>query len=210
MITNPIVCLFSKNIYMIPVFKKNIINDILKKKNKLVFIHTPKCGGMYVATILKDIGIRNKGHVLAERSADTNFINFTVIRNPIDRFESLLNYRLDEKLPRSDWPKHLVDSYENINMQLNEIVNRMSDAEIIGFKPYNSLSHWGQNVDIFITIDELKEFLEMFGYHYNENDYKKINVSKKQRGTLDMSNRRRIAKLYDDDMKLFYKWTQNK
>jgi len=194
---------------MIPEFKKNIINDILKKKNKLVFIHTPKCAGTYVATILKDVGIMNKGHVLAERSADTDFINFTIIRNPIDRFESLLNYRLNEKSPRSDWPRHIADSYENINEKLDEIVNRMSDQEIIGFKPYRSLSYWGQNVDIFITIDELKEFLEMFGYHYDENCYKKLNVSKKIRGTLNISNRRRIAKLYNDDIKLFIKWTKN-
>ena len=71
---------------------------------KLIFIHTPKCGGTFIASILSQLKIRNKGH---NRAIKNEGLTFTVIRNPIERFESLLNYRLNEKKPRYDFPKKL-------------------------------------------------------------------------------------------------------
>ena len=67
--------------------------EIIKNKypnQKLIFVHTPKCGGTYTRQILKDLNIKNKGHVKAKRNEG---ITFTIIREPIERFQSLLNYR---------------------------------------------------------------------------------------------------------------------
>ena len=61
----------------------------LKPKAKLCFIHIPKCGGPYAEQILKDLKIRNKFHKQATKN---DGLTFTIIRNPVDRFESLLNY----------------------------------------------------------------------------------------------------------------------
>lgn len=140
---------------------KLIWNDIKEKAlNKtLIFIHTPKCAGTYVSAILQYFKIINKGHNNAIKNEG---INFTVIRDPVDRFESLLNYRLCEKHPRNDWPKHLHNVYNNKDITLNEIVNNMSDGEILNFKPYRTLVFWSKNVDIFITIDKLFELLGIF------------------------------------------------
>jgi hypothetical protein len=192
---------------MIPEFKKKIINELIKnKKNDLTFIHTPKCAGTYVSRIVKNLDIKNNHH---SKGIINDGVNFTIIRNPVDRFESLLNYRLNENTPRPDWPKHLNYVYDDQNIDLDMIIENMSDEEITNFKPYNSLTFWSENIDIFLLIDELHEFLKIYGYDYNIDKYSKINVSKKNRGRINEKNKERITKLYVNDMKLFKKWTIN-
>jgi len=193
---------------MIPPRKIMIIDEIRsKKQNKLTFVHTPKCGGSYVNKILQDLNITSIGH---NQAIINNGINFTVIRHPVERFESLLNYRLGETTPRSDWPSHLNHVYKDSKIDLNTIVEKMTDREITGFRPYTTLTHWGKNVDIFLLIDELQDFLEMNGYVYDIDKYNKVNVSPKRRGKLNDANKERISKLYEDDMALFAKWSYDK
>ncbi len=70
-----------------------------KSGKKLIFIHTPKCAGTYLIPILKLFNIHYNEHHQAIKNDD---IFFTVVRNPVERFESLLNYRLNESTPRND------------------------------------------------------------------------------------------------------------
>ena len=181
----------------------NYWNKIKKKKqNKpLIFIHTPKCGGTFVKTILKNLNIANKGHIRADPKNDG--ITFTVIRNPIERFESLMNYRLGEPEPRRDWPESLYYVWKDKSISLNEIVGGMTDNEILNFVPYRSLCYWSKNIDIFITIDKLEEFLSFFGYKINIKDFPKQNISKKIRGKFNEATKKRISNLYSQDMVLF-------
>ena len=81
----------------------------------------------------------------------------------------------------------------------------MNDSEILGFYPYNTLIYWSKNIDIFITIDQLEKFLSFFGYNYDKNNYNKINVSNKIRGTFNDETRERLKKLYNDDILFFNK-----
>lgn len=179
-------------------------NKIKMKKNKqLTFIHTPKCGGSFVGSILNKLNIINKGHNQAD--SNNKGINFTVIRNPIERFESLMNYRLDELIPRYDWPKSLHYVWKDKSIDLNEIVGKMTDTEILGFKPYRSLCYWSKNIDIFITIDKLEEFLIFFGYEINIKKFQKKNASNKIRGKFNEHTKDRISTLYSQDMDLFMK-----
>jgi hypothetical protein len=67
------------------------------------------------------------------------------------------------------------------------------------------LTYWSQNVDILITINQLHEFLNFFGYNYNIEKYEKKNVSNKLWGTFDKETKCRIKKLYNDDVILFNK-----
>tara|TARA_R110002051_G_scaffold288459_1_gene351253 strand:+ start:1347 stop:1934 length:588 start_codon:yes stop_codon:yes gene_type:complete len=173
-----------------------------KPNQKLVFIHTPKCAGRYTASILKDLKVRCKGHQTANENEG---IAFTVIRHPVERFESLLNFRLAGGGPRKDWPKSLEGVRGDKTISLNEIVSKMSDEEITGFSPYRSLTFWSKNIDIFITIDKLHDFLSNFGYHYDLKSYGKKNVSKKKRGKFDAFTGNRVARLYSEDMILFNK-----
>ena len=83
----------------------NYWNNIRKRKHDkpLRFVHTPKCGGSFTSNILKKLDINNNFHKQASKQDITNSITFTVIRHPVERFESLLNYRLSEPCPRNDW-----------------------------------------------------------------------------------------------------------
>jgi hypothetical protein len=178
------------------------LEELSKSNKPLIFIHTPKCGGTYVASILSYLGIRNKQH---SQAIPNEGIHFTVVRNPIDRFESLMNYRLSEEGPRDDWPEHLTYAYKDPTVRLNDIVEKMTDAQIVGFRPYKTLTYWTQHVDILITIEQLPDLLEYFGYKYDAQAFSKVNVSKKQRGVLNAEIRNRIGVLYHDDMILYNK-----
>jgi hypothetical protein len=175
-----------------------LMDDKINKE--LIFIHTPKCGGTYVSKILSHLKIKKKGH---KQAIPNEGITFTVIRNPIERFESLLNYRLGEKEPRKDWPKHLSYVYQDKNIQLNEIFSKMTDKEILGFSPYRTINYWTKNVDIIITLDNLYTMLKYFGYTYDINFFKPINVSEKIRGKLNQQNKNRIGLLFNDDILLY-------
>lgn len=183
----------------------NYWNKIRKERHNenLLFIHIPKCAGSFVISCLKELNIKYKGHNRAEKGDP---ITFTVIRHPVERFESLINYRLSMyDKPRHDWPKSLYYVYNNKSISLNKIVAAMSDKDIMNFTPYNSLCYWSKNIDIFITIDKLEEFLSVFGYNINKKYFEKVNVSKKDRGTFNQLTKDRIAKLYLDDIILFKK-----
>jgi len=184
------------------------LEDLLDQKNNfnknLIFIHTPKCAGTYVSSILNYLNIQNKHHIQAKPNEG---ITFTVIRNPIARFESLLNYRLDETTNKHrndlDWPQTLKYVYDNKNITLNKIVSKMTDKQILGFSPYKSLTYWTKNVDIIITLENLPKLLGYFGYTYDENLFQVKNVSNKIRGTLNNKNINRLVTLFHDDILLY-------
>lgn len=183
------------------------IKELLKNRSneKLIFIHTPKCGGTYVASILSHLNIINKKHVKAILNEG---ITFTVIRDPIKRFESMLNYRLN--LPK------IIDSYPSISylryvfedetITLNEIISKMTNEQILRF---NTLVYWTENIDIIITLENLPKMLGYFGYTYDANLFKPLNVSKKIRGTLNDENINRLKTLFSDDVLLYNKVTNS-
>jgi hypothetical protein len=177
------------------------IQELITNKKELVFIHTPKCAGSYVSTILSHLNIKNRGHKQA--TPNNKYIYFTVIRNPVERFESLLNYRLGEKKPRHDWPKKLSYVYNHKNINLDTIISSLTDKEILGFSPYKTISYWTKNVDIIVTIDNLPKMLKYFGYEYNVNSFVPNNISKKLRGKINQQNKKRIKKLFNDDINIY-------
>jgi hypothetical protein len=174
-----------------------------RKTNKnLIFIHTPKCGGTYVSSILKHLNIQNKRHFQATPNEGTTF---TVIRDPVARFESLLNYRLDQRMPNVDWPPHLRYVYNNKKITLNQIVSKMTDKQILGFSPFKTLKYWTKNVDIIITMENLPKMMQYFGYTYDINSFQPKNVSSKTRGKLNERNINRLKRLYRVDILLYNK-----
>ena len=180
----------------------NYWNEIknIKKGSPLTFIHTPKCGGSFVCSVLSLLNIKNKGH---NRRTQNDGITFTVIRNPIQRFESLMNYRLSESKPRGDWPKSLRYVYKDKTINLNQIIKQMSDKDIMNFSPYKTLCYWSKDIDIFITIDQLEDFLSCFEYDIDISSFQKINVSKKTRGRFNENTKKRIARLYSKDLTFY-------
>lgn len=177
--------------------------ELIKNESnkKLVFIHTPKCAGSYVSQILSHLNIKSNCHEQAIPNDD--YIYFTVIRNPVERFESLLNYRLGQEKLKINWPKHLLYVYDDNKITLDEIISKMTDDDILGFSPFKTINYWTKNVDIIITLDNLPRMLKYFGYTYDRNLFKSINVSKKIRGQINNFNKNRIELLFNDDVKIY-------
>jgi hypothetical protein len=180
------------------------LEELLIKKTTqdLIFIHTPKCGGTYVGSILKHFNILNKVH---KQAIPNEGITFTVIREPIERFESFLNYKLGISVQINTWPSHLHYIYRDKTITLNEIVSKMTDDEILSFIPFRTLTYWTTNVDIIITLDKLPQMLEYFGYTYDLNLFQPLNISRKIRGKLNHESIQRLQLLYKDDIILYNK-----
>ena len=174
-----------------------------KKNYPLLFIHTPKCGGSYVNTILKDLNIKRNGHHQATNKDKERYITFTVVREPVERFESFLNYRLGEKRPRWDWPNYIRNAYRNKNITLNQIVTNFQEEDIHKLHPYKNLKFWTRNIDIIITVKQLHSFLSFFGFKYNIKKYEKRNVSKKIRGTFNKKSKEKIKNIFIEDINLY-------
>jgi hypothetical protein len=117
--------------------------------------------------------------------------------------ESLLNYRFGKKTPQRAWPDRLNYIHYDKSITLNETVDAFTAEELFCLKPYYTLMHWSKNINIFITIDQLHEFLVFFGYDYNIEDFDRVNVSQKERGTFNETIKERVKEIYKKDIKLY-------
>lgn len=174
-----------------------------KHGKKLLFIHTPKCGGNYTRAILDKLCIDNLGHKRVTNNQQHKYITFTIIRDPVKRYESMLNFRFGLGKPRKDVPKRLRNIHYKKNVTLNKYIQKMTDKEITDFRPYKTLKYWGENIDIFITIDMLHDFLSFFGYEYDKSKFKVRNRSVKNRGTLNEESISRLKRIYKDDIEFY-------
>jgi len=172
----------------------------------LCFVHTPKCGGISVNHLLNNMGIELNGHI---RPKDQNKTYFTIVRHPVDRFISLLNYRLQELQPRADFPRRLHYAHYN-NVSLNEIILNLTNEELLSFKPFRTLEYWTEGCQHVIAINQLQPFLATYGYYFNIADLKKMNVSKKTRGEVDMGIKGRLSAVFKKDMQIYLKALENK
>ena len=182
---------------MLPEWKKQIINNMKSQINngkKLSFIHTPKCGGTYASQYMTACNIENKKHKQATKNSNKVF--FTIIRDPIKRFESLLNYRLGENHPRPDFSSKLIKHFYNKSHSLDNIIDSIKYKDINKFNPYNKLTYWSKNVDLLITIDELEESLTLLGYNVKDLNFDDLNVSKKERGTFNQNSINKLNSLF--------------
>lgn len=181
----------------------NHLKQLKKAKgDKLCYIHTPKAYGTFVNTICKDLGIMYIGH---KRAVHSKMINFTVVRNPVDRFISLINYRLQEKEPRADFPERLHPMHYNRQFGLEEIITQLTHDEILSFKPFRTLEYWTQGCDAIITLNQVQPFLAHFGHEYDQNLYPPLNVSKKERSQVSNDTRKRLEEIFSIDMVIWNK-----
>ena len=185
-------------------------------QSKLTFIHTPKTAGSFANSVLMDLGIKStckgKGHCPANASNREEGITFTVIRDPVQRFESLMNFRLEQEHPWPDWPAQSRFAWEGKgkDASLDDVVKSMTDKDIVSFNPYKTLSFWIKNVDILITIDQLQDFLAFYGYSFDPKKYEQQNVSKKRRGKFSEFTKDRVARMYAEDVEIFQNVTKGR
>lgn len=185
----------------------NRIQKKIKKNQPLVFIHTPRTGGTSVKKLMKKLNIKSLGHKQSPKRNDIG-ITFTIIRDPVQRYESWINHNLEKPIEKANT---LISKYRNTALEINEIVKKISDHDIlINNGVYKTLAFWTNNVDICITIDQLKDFLNMFGYCVKDDDLRNLNSSKKCRGKFNGETINRISKLFIRDELIYSLWTSLK
>ena len=135
-------------------------------------------------------------HKPHERASLQDRLTFTVLREPAERFESFINYRLDEKTPREDWPKLANIAFQDKLMTTDAIVQLMTDDDILNFVPFRTMSYYVKGVDFLISIDQLRDFLTIFG-KYNEAKYpSRANKSSRTRGNFSETVNDRIRRIF--------------
>ncbi len=197
----------SIDIEIIPKWKQRLIlfiKDKIEKGVKLTFIHTPKCAGTYAAKYLEYFKINNKQH---NRANKRDGFTFTIIRDPIDRYESLLNYRLSRNKLGKDWPRRLKGVLHNPQITLDQIVESMTRREIKNFTPFYTLRYWTKGVHLILTIQEFLPFLKMLGYKIDK-IFERENVSQKLRGKIGDKNKEKLKKIYLKDFDIYSFWTR--
>lgn len=197
-------------------WKLEIIETLKKRIReegcKLEFVHTPKTAGTYAKHYLNALGIPYLGHNQAKKHPKRLY--FTMIRNPVDRFESFLNYRLEKKqmydFPAVLYHNHMaIETYVN-QYDLNYIANNINTPEEFArLVPYRTLQYYTKHVDLCITIDEFLPMLDLLGYDCSTIDpIPKKNVTMKLRGTLNQENRDKLARVYKEDLEIYHFWTR--
>ena len=201
----------------------------------LVFVHIPKCGGCFVGSVLAKLGaarvdrlnsadpgnvpgIVDLGHrplsalTSAQQAKLASHETWTVVRHPVARLESLLNYRLDEAerawkargpaAYRGDWPQRL-KSAPPARVDVDGLVKAMTDDELRAFRPYRTLKHYARGCKHKILIADLGRFLAHKGYPTDVSSFPRRNCSTRVRGELSPESKARIARVYADDV-MFY------
>ena len=183
---------------------KKILNNwkrVCQTKNHVPinYVHIPKTGGTFVNYVLAQTKIKptsmyTKGSHPSKKNK--NNINFTVIRHPVDRFESYLNYKYGRGIHNLDRPKK--------KASLNKIVSNMTIKQLKNFKKkFRPIKHYSKNIDIFITINMFNYLLLFLKYDIDIENCKYKNVSLKVRGSLNKRNRAIIEEFYKEDMILY-------
>lgn len=176
----------------------------IKNNKPLFFVHVPKCGGTYVNSIISKVDVKSFKkideftHKTATKEVNDNHIVFAVIRDPISRYESLINYRIS-----TNRIANLFNSTIDDHDDINSYVNNQPDEILSSFSPYYTLTYYSRNVDIFITIDELSDFLAFFGYDISKINYPKLNTSSRKYGRFNKKTIDRVSKIFKDDIKFY-------
>lgn len=196
----------------IPKWKLNLMTNIknkIKDGAKLVFVHTPKCGGTYANNCLNILNIKTIGHIqpkLSNYKSSEPEVYFTIIREPIERFESFLNYRLGKK-ELHDFPPRFSEKINNNKYTLNDFMSQLNGYDYESFTPYRNLKYWTKNIDLCICMKEFLPFMEFLGYDISKiKNIPRKNVSVKNRGFLNDENKENLRQIYKEDINIYNYW----
>ena len=93
-------------------------------RNKVVYIHIPKCGGTYILNVLYNSNSFNPEHKQISKYNTKNKIVLSSIRNPISFYESYYNFlkypnhRLFNKMSL------IAKTFDHIDKFLKDLLNK--------------------------------------------------------------------------------------
>ncbi|KAH8064040.1 hypothetical protein JL721_8440 [Aureococcus anophagefferens] len=147
------------------------------------FVHVPKTGGKYVRDLLRRCApLVNYGHHSAARGAE----HFLTLREPADRFESMLTMRLAERKPRLDWPGDRVDFDDAKRAPLDATLAAFADEDLLNFAPFRTFGFYASDKStILCRPGDAFAFLDAFGGRFSE------------------ASRDRIRRVFADDTSLW-------
>lgn len=208
--TNNVILNFSYQDYIFSENQKQILDyfkNELAKGKKLTFIHIPKCGGTFVRHFLPKKYIKYKtGHQPATKN---DVPCFSIIRHPVERFESVLRYRMDRIDQYKDL-KNIVNLLKltESSISLENIVNHMTDEDILSMDPFQSIEYYKKNVQFMILIEYFVPMLKYLNIYCKEIDISlKVNkTNHSMYGELSQKNKERILNLFESDYILYEYW----
>ena len=205
-------------IILLYIILSNSQENFLENKKPLLFIHIPKTGGSFVENLFKEsgyhVGLNDKflescytskfstnvppctyWHVPPKNTSKinfNNFITFTIVRNPIDRFVSEFNYNKHRDLER--YGKEL-SSKSNINefakfLKKNKDIYK-GNCHLLNQSEYLT-DYYGNKIENILHQENLNDELQKFNNKYNLNINFDKDVEKNSKGkkgsVLDLSN----------------------
>ena len=194
--------------------------DFINRYNNLElfeFVHIPKCVGQFFAQFFdNDPQIKYLGHTIAKR--EKNFVKrktplhrFTIIREPIQRFESFLNFALTTRFFQKDIPIDILLERDKPYFDLNYVVENLSNLFIReGEGMFRNYDYWTQGSDYIFTIGQFKNLYGKISQDYsNRENNPKINLTKnksqKKYGQFHLGTKNRLSIVLKKDIDLFNK-----
>lgn len=189
--------------------------------DKLAFIHVPKNAGTSITDALKKYNIKCYYHDSDPRTI--SFDHILVLRDPIDRFCSAVNFAIQywSHLPHiqnilnaglhtaNDWLDHFFDTdAKYFNLIQTEVLNGYHN--IGNFIPkykwtYTYQHYYICNPRYVIMFDDLKNELQYLLNQFNigQLDLPKYNVSRHD-CSISTKNKKLLTKFYEIDTVLYY------
>ena len=184
--------------------------------NRVIYIHIPRTGGRYVTAYFKNHHITEsdyntfiddhfeQAHAKIDYYKDYNYKNFTVVRNPFDRFKSLLK----RCLPYCNLSLNTFESVKDYDTFL-KYLNIMKNTKTLGQFFEKQINFINKDTYIWKLEDGLGDtFLRWLKVNFDlntnirdpkylaqSNDFNKVKVSDKIEGF--------IKKYYEEDYKRF-------
>ena len=224
---------------MVAKWKRDLFKQIKNSwddEPKITFVHIPKTGGNTIGAWLDQQHNRlikprlfrkdnpneriGKGYVEFDNVGvsclhrSPGGISFTVIREPVARFESYLNFILDERCNIASLENKVASNsseswgqWKEGNITLNEIIEILTPDDIPHRGQFRTLSYYTKNVDVLLIIDEVIPFFKSLGFK-TKHKLPHLRNSAKTRGTLNEKSKAKIRQIFHEDVKLYEHWTR--
>jgi chondroitin 4-sulfotransferase 11 len=204
-------------------YTQNPYSDI-ELKNGVIFVHIPKCAGNAVMKSLFDT--KGQGHntlkqyYMFDRAKFEKSYIFSVMREPVARFESAFTYLMAGGMGLYDleFRDKVLSKFSDINTFVENLKFdkdlKITVLEWTHFKPqvtFLELNNTYEMLDRIILQESLSDGIQLVCKDLGIDlvDLKKINVTPVKKSELTDQNKEFVRLLYSEDVELYEKLSSN-